>query len=442
MFNMFTSMTSTLSSMAVVLLVLTLSSYTVSVNANTPRSTHIRVNVPTTANTATLTADTGADTSVEPSQKKWPIVGKGFRLYCYGTCSITSLNKKDQNTPATPTTPTDGNPVPGPGNLLMGGHMYPGVQTSQDTEDYRWLLQRAGNSSTVVVLTADPIEDCNTYTEFIYKLGGASTVYTICFQSREGSKAELVREVASRADAFFFTGGDQGLYYSYWDNTPLLETIIELVQSGRGVFGGSSAGLAIQGHYVYTALGPDSAGDLTSAQALKNPYTPALTLTNNFFPFLYLETSITDTHFIQRDRMGRLVTFLARILTNTAWPPVNASYVIHGIGVSEHSALRVDDVTGLAELHGQGPIYLLSATTNNVIQCEKDVPLQMNGVHVEKWNATIPNACATFNMTSWSWITSDAQGTNPCMTAVGTSHYELSAKGGQLYSTQPGGSVY
>ena len=64
--------------------------------------------------------------------------------------------------------------------------------------------------------------------------------------------------------------------------------------------------------------------DLTSKQALHNPYdkqvncfviscshmnkTLQVSIGNDFFSFQYLQNVITDAHFYQRDRMGRLVS--------------------------------------------------------------------------------------------------------------------------------------
>jgi cyanophycinase-like exopeptidase len=44
---------------------------------------------------------------------------------------------------------------------------------------------------------------------------------------------------------------------------------------------------------------------------------------------------ITDTHFMQRDRMGRLLTFVARIALTTPW--VSPGARVRAVGVSEHT---------------------------------------------------------------------------------------------------------
>jgi cyanophycinase len=89
--------------------------------------------------------------------------------------------------------------------------------------------------------------------------------------------------------------------------------------------------LAIQGQYVYTA----EYGSVSSSEALAFPFIPLITLTNAFLKFPFMQRIVTDTHFYQRDRMGRLVTFMARIVQNH-W----TSSVL-GIGVSEETGLSV-----------------------------------------------------------------------------------------------------
>jgi cyanophycinase-like exopeptidase len=76
--------------------------------------------------------------------------------------------------------------------------------------------------------------------------------------------------------------------------------------------GGTSAGLAIMGAYSYGAMG---GGSLVSEEALKDPMGPAVTLVQDCLqlPPLPPRQVITDSHFGKRDRLGRLIAFIARI---------------------------------------------------------------------------------------------------------------------------------
>lgn len=111
--------------------------------------------------------------------------------------------------------------------------------------------------------------------------------------------------------------------------------------------GGTSAGLAILGNWIYTALNDT----VTSQEALQNPYDSLITLGPNFIPFKLLSHFITDSHFVTRDRMGRLVTFVARLLAD------KNDTSVYGIGIDEKTSILIDEkgmgrVVGLAGMFG------------------------------------------------------------------------------------------
>ena len=71
-----------------------------------------------------------------------------------------------------------------------------------------------------------------------------------------------------------------------------------------------SAGLAIQGEYVYTA----ARGSVTSAEALRFPFIPLITLTNAFLRFPFMTNVVTDTHFYQVPELPSLCRARARCI--------------------------------------------------------------------------------------------------------------------------------
>ena len=87
-----------------------------------------------------------------------------------------------------------------------------------------------------------------------------------------------VLEIVRKADGIFIAGGDQANYVRYWKGTPLNEALNQHVRDGKPL-GGTSAGLAIMGAYSYGAM---DGGSLTSADALKDPLGPAVTLVDDF----------------------------------------------------------------------------------------------------------------------------------------------------------------
>ena len=65
-----------------------------------------------------------------------------------------------------------------------------------------------------------------------------------------------------------------------------------------------------------------------------------------------MEDVITDTHFAQRDRMGRLFAFIARQLREL---PLDSFL---GIAANERTAVLVDE-RGMATVVGEGPAYFV-----------------------------------------------------------------------------------
>lgn len=100
--------------------------------------------------------------------------------------------------------------------------------------------------------------------------------------------------------------------------------------------------------YVYTAEGENSTFILTSADAMADPYGQFVTLAPGFVNVSNVRKNraLFDTHFEERNRFGRLLTFVARLLHEHG-PP------IYGIGISQHSAFAVNE-TGQAVLLGNG----------------------------------------------------------------------------------------
>ena len=69
--------------------------------------------------------------------------------------------------------------------------------------------------------------------------------------------------------------------------------------------------MAILGEFVYSAMGKES---LTSAVAMADPFAPDLTLERDFLALPRLEGVLTDQHLQERDRIGRTLALLARIM--------------------------------------------------------------------------------------------------------------------------------
>lgn len=176
----------------------------------------------------------------------------------------------------------------------------------------------------------DP-EDGDYGASFVRDWGPVASAETFTFHNRAAAFDPRVVRALRSADGIFIAGGDQANYIRYWKGTPVQEALNAHVRANRPI-GGSSAGLAVLGHYSYTAF---DGGSLESKVALADPSCPCVTLEDDFLHFRGLENVITDSHFSARRRLGRLIVFLARL--NRDHPPGG----IFGIGIDEHTALLV-----------------------------------------------------------------------------------------------------
>lgn len=202
-----------------------------------------------------------------------------------------------------------GNPVdaftnPTGGICLMGG-------SSENDEAMRWFL-RSANGGDVLVLRASGADGYNTY--FYSELGVAvNSVETLVFNNAEASREAYIHDKIQKAEAIWIAGGDQWNYVSYWRNTPVDSLIQEAIKTRHIAIGGTSAGMAVLGGFYFSAR----FDTVTSDTALANPYDQRVAVDSAaFLAPAILSNVITDTHYANRNRQGRHVAFLARILVD------------------------------------------------------------------------------------------------------------------------------
>ena len=274
-----------------------------------------------------------------------------------------------------------------------------GGATEHD-EAMKWFLEQANGGDILVLRTSGS----NGYNNYLYsQLGiGVNSVETIVFNNTTASNDPYVLQQIQNAEAIWFAGGDQWNYVSYWRNTPVDSLINLALVDKKIVIGGTSAGMAIQGGYYFSAEN----GTVTSATALNNPYDFDVTVdSTKFLVNDYLGDVITDTHYDNPDRKGRHITFLARIFMDYG---VQAK----GIACQEYTAVCID-TNGLAKVYGEYPAYdetVYFLQTNCEIlditpeECSPNNPLDWNKggeavkVYVVKGTMTGIN---TFDLSDW-----------------------------------------
>jgi len=231
-----------------------------------------------------------------------------------------------------PDQPTPGKPSPG--LLLMGGG-------DRNFDALRWFLAKAGNGH-VVVLRASLGGEIGE--EFHDEVGGVASVETFVFGGRDAASDPAILASLRKADGIFIAGGDQSRYVRYWKGTPVAEALDAHVRAGKPL-GGTSAGLAMLGEFVYGAM---NGGSQVSPRALADPLGSANTIETDFLHIAVLEGVLTDTHFRERGRLGRLLAFVAKAETLSDGRPVL------GLGVDEDAAVAVEG-DGSARVYATAP---------------------------------------------------------------------------------------
>jgi cyanophycinase-like exopeptidase len=253
------------------------------------------------------------------------------------------------------------------------------------------------------------------YNPYIYGLCGCDSVETIVFKNRNASFDPYVIDRIRNAEALFIAGGDQSDYVKTWKDTPI-EDAINFVAAKPAPVGGTSAGMAILGQFLYSAMSNSS---LTSAEALADPFDRDMTLDRDFVSIARMAGLITDQHLIERDRMGRTVAFLAR-LVHDGWTATGRA-----IAADRNTSLLVDPATGGAEVISTPgwatPFVYFMQTPGPPEVCAAGTPLTFRNVAVYR---IAPGA--TFDLGHWN--------------GHGGLAYTLSAEAGVLSSSN--GSIY
>jgi hypothetical protein len=221
----------------------------------------------------------------------------------------------------------------------------------------------------------------------------------------------FVVETIRNAEAVFIAGGDQSNYIRHWKGTPVQDAINHVAAKPAPI-GGTSAGMAVMGEFVYSAEGAES---LTSAVALADPYAPDLTLARDFLALQGLEGIITDQHLQERDRIGRTVALLAR-LQQEGW-----SEQPRAIAADRETAIHVDPATGIAEVFATAdhptPFVYFMKPSGPPVTYEPGRPLTTSAVSVYRLGPG-----GRFDLARWA--------------GGGGIEYELTARDGSLHSSR------
>ena len=279
-------------------------------------------------------------------------------------------------------------------------------------EAFRWLCCKADGGDFLIV-RAHGGADYNPYVAGLCKV---NSVATLIIPSRKAAQEPRVAEIIAQAEVIFIAGGDQSRYVNFWKGTPVEEGINAHVAAAKPI-GGTSAGLAVLAQFAYGCLEdkPDDP-DLTSREVLADPYIKRVTVVRDFLKVPGLENILTDSHFAKRDRMGRSLGFLARIVQD-GW-----SKTPREIAIDEKSALLVE-ASGKAKVVGTGlGVYFLRVTDAPEV-CKPGQPLTLHNVAAYR----APTGAA-FDLRAWSGDGGEA--------------YSISVESGKVRTSRASSAVY
>jgi cyanophycinase len=302
-----------------------------------------------------------------------------------------------------------GNGANHPGGTTEFGIALMGGGTDVDAL-FTWMSDRAGGGDFVVIRASG----ADGYNQYVFDLGEFDSVETLVLENRSASSDPFVLQTIRNAEALFIAGGDQSNYVNQWKGTPIEDAIHELAARGIPI-AGTSAGTAILSEFIYAA----QRFSATSLDALADPFNRDITLDRDFLLLPHMGGIITDQHLIERDRLGRTLTFMARIVAD-GWAPESKA-----IAIDRETAVLVD-ASGRATIvanadHPTPFAYFIRGGMPEI--CQPSTPLTYRNLNVYRVQPG-----ATFDLPAWR--------------GRGGTAYTLNVDAGAVSSTQPGGSIY
>jgi cyanophycinase len=286
------------------------------------------------------------------------------------------------------------------GFALMGG----GKDLDQA---FKFLCDKSGGGDFVILRASGT----DAYNPYIAGLCKQNSETTLIIASREAAQAPAAAAAIRNAEAVFIAGGDQANYINFWQDTPVQSALNDAIHRGVPI-GGTSAGLAVLGQFSFSAL-HDTA---RSPETLADPFNERVTIARGFLDIPLLKRTITDTHFVARDRQGRLLGFMARILQD------GLSTEVRGIGVDERVAVLLEP-DGIATVVGSGAAAYFYRSATRPQTCSPGKPLTYRDIEVVK---ATPGR--SFNVSTWSSNAGD--------------HYQLEVVEGAIRTNRADKSIY
>ncbi len=222
-----------------------------------------------------------------------------------------------------------------PALLLMGG----GTDVDEAFQNRITPHIQGGN---IVVLRTSGSDG---YNDYLYGLTGASSVETMLVDTRSKADSDYVDWAIRTAEFVWIAGGDQSDYLNQWQGTRVQDAIQYVFNKG-GVVGGTSAGNHVLSEFIYD---PDGVLGAISDEVVTDFCHETINISTSFLSFPWLANTLNDSHFYERNRMGRSAVFQAHLGADA-----------RVIGISEQTSLFIP-ASGEAIVDGRWEVYILRA---------------------------------------------------------------------------------
>ncbi len=236
--------------------------------------------------------------------------------------------------------------------LIIGG----AEDKEGDCKILREFVRRAGGvNARIVVMTVAtemPREVGENYIRVFERLG-AEDIRIVDTVQREDASSSTYLEAVEKATGVFFTGGDQSRITSILKDTEIDAAIHKRYQEGI-IVAGTSAGAAMM---------PDVM--IVEGDSETNPRVNVVEMAPGMG---FLPGIVIDQHFLQRGRLGRLLSALAQ------------QPAVLGIGIDENTSVLVQN--NKLQVVGEGAVTIVDVadiTHTNIGEILKDEALAICG---------------------------------------------------------------
>lgn len=217
---------------------------------------------------------------------------------------------------------------------------------------------RGRNTSVEVITTAseNPRLLADTY-ERVFERIGVDNFGHINISTRSEASDRSLEKRINEADLIFFTGGDQLRLSSILGGSFFLETVHKRFLNGAVIAGTSAGAAALSETMIYDG---DGSWGLVKGSISMGP------------GIGFVGGMIIDTHFITRNRIGRLFQVVA---TNPS---------IIGVGLSDDTGIIIKG-EDIFEVFGSGLVLVVDGghlKNSNISQIHKGEPIAVENFHV------------------------------------------------------------